>query len=91
MISFDGVGVRYADEGGASGPEGAAVFSGATFRVPEGELVLVVGPTGSGKAVKAFKQQFQASGEENLPLGHEPDAGELETEIEQEKIVKQKR
>lgn len=50
MISFDGVGVRYADEGGASGPEGAAVFSGATFRVPEGELVLVVGPTGSGKS-----------------------------------------
>ena len=26
------------------------VFSDATFRIPEGELVLVVGPTGSGKS-----------------------------------------
>ncbi len=47
--------------------------------------------SGLEDAVKAFKEQFMASGQENLPLGHEPDAGELETEIEQEKIVKQKR
>jgi len=42
-------------------------------------------------AIKTFKDQFQGSGKEALPLGHEPDAGDLETEIEQEKIVKQKR
>ena len=47
--------------------------------------------SGLEDAVKTFKEQFMASGQENLPLGHEPDAGELETEIEQEKIVKQKR
>jgi F-type H+-transporting ATPase subunit alpha len=47
--------------------------------------------SGLEDAVKAFKDQFQGSGKEALPLGHEPDAGELETEIEQEKIVKQKR
>ncbi len=52
MISFDAVGVSYGDEDGhTSGPEASTtVFSGATFRVPEGELVLVVGPTGSGKS-----------------------------------------
>src|SRR6476620_11703496 len=47
--------------------------------------------SGLEEAVTKFKEQFMASGQENLPLGHEPDAGELETEIEQEKIVKQKR
>jgi energy-coupling factor transport system ATP-binding protein len=52
MISFDAVGVSYGSEDGhPSGPEASTtVFSGATFRVPEGELVLVVGPTGSGKS-----------------------------------------
>ena len=68
MISFDAVGVSYADTSdhrdasGRGAPDGSAgtagtagatdttVFTGATFRVPEGELVLVVGPTGSGKS-----------------------------------------
>src|SRR5512146_2212422 len=68
MISFDAVGVSYADTSdhrdasGRGAPDGSAgtvgtagatdttVFAGATFRVPEGELVLVVGPTGSGKS-----------------------------------------
>ncbi|WP_068397167.1 F0F1 ATP synthase subunit alpha [Kribbia dieselivorans] len=38
-------------------------------------------------AIDTFKSQFQASGSENVPLGHEPEAGDLETEIEQEQIV----
>jgi F-type H+/Na+-transporting ATPase subunit alpha len=42
-------------------------------------------------AVAKFKEQFQASGSENLPVGHEADPGALEHEVEQEKIVKQKR
>jgi energy-coupling factor transport system ATP-binding protein len=53
MIEFDAVGVSYADEGGnGAGVTDAmtTVFTGASFRVPEGELVLVVGPTGSGKS-----------------------------------------
>ena len=43
MIRFDGVGVRYPDS-----PEPA--LTDVTFRVPEGELALVVGPTGAGKS-----------------------------------------
>jgi energy-coupling factor transport system ATP-binding protein len=51
MITFDAVGVSYTEADPAGGPETpATVFRDATFRVPEGELVLVVGPTGSGKS-----------------------------------------
>ena len=53
MISFEQVGVSYeSTPGGGPGGERAhgSVFTGATFRIPEGELVLVVGPTGSGKS-----------------------------------------
>jgi len=53
MISFEQVGVSYESTPG-EGPGGerahGSVFTGATFRIPEGELVLVVGPTGSGKS-----------------------------------------
>lgn len=42
-------------------------------------------------AVTKFKEQFAASGSENTPVGHEADPGALEHEVEQEKIVKQKR
>src|SRR6476661_1669921 len=47
--------------------------------------------SGLEDAVKAFKEQFAASGAENTPVGHEADPGELEHEVEQEQIVKQKR
>jgi F-type H+/Na+-transporting ATPase subunit alpha len=47
--------------------------------------------SGLEDAIKAFKEQFQSSGAENLPVGHEADPGALEHEVEQEKIVKQKR
>jgi F-type H+-transporting ATPase subunit alpha len=47
--------------------------------------------SGLEDAVKAFKEQFAASGAENTPVGHEADPGELELEVEQEQIVKQKR
>ena len=40
MIEFEGVTLAYA---------GRPVLRDVTFAVPEGELVLVVGPTGSGK------------------------------------------
>ena len=53
MIEFDSVGVSYADEGGKGADATdttTTVFTGASFRVPEGELVLEVGPTGSGKS-----------------------------------------
>ena len=52
MIEFDAVGVSYADDDNARDGAGGdtTVFSDATFRIPEGELVLVVGPTGSGKS-----------------------------------------
>ena len=43
MIRFDGVGVRYPDSP-------APALTDVTFRVPEGELALVVGPTGAGKS-----------------------------------------
>jgi F-type H+-transporting ATPase subunit alpha len=42
-------------------------------------------------AVKAFKEQFSGTGKEGTPVGKEADPGALESEIEQEKIVKQKR
>jgi F-type H+-transporting ATPase subunit alpha len=47
--------------------------------------------SGLEDAVKAFKEQFAASGSENTPVGHEADPGELAHEVEQEQIVKQKR
>jgi energy-coupling factor transport system ATP-binding protein len=51
MIEFDAVGVSYVgDDAGAEAGGCTTVFSDATFRIPEGELVLVVGPTGSGKS-----------------------------------------
>ena len=43
------------------------------------------------KAVGKFKEQFAASGSEKTPVGHEADPGALEHDVEQEKIVKQKR
>src|SRR5512144_2110522 len=55
MIRFDRVSVTYEPLADAppsplrAGETGCAVFSEATFVIPEGELVLVVGPTGSGK------------------------------------------
>jgi len=42
-------------------------------------------------AVKAFKEQFSGTGKEGLPLGHEADPEELGHDVEQERIVKQKR
>ncbi len=47
--------------------------------------------SGLEDAVTAFKQQFAASGAEHTPVGHEADPGELEHDVEQEKIVRQKR
>jgi F-type H+-transporting ATPase subunit alpha len=47
--------------------------------------------SGLEEAVGKFKEQFQASGAENTPVGHEADPGALEHDVEQEKIVKQKR
>jgi F-type H+-transporting ATPase subunit alpha len=41
-------------------------------------------------AVKAFKEQFQTSGAQTTPVGHEADPEALGHEVEQEKIVKQK-
>jgi energy-coupling factor transport system ATP-binding protein len=51
MIEFRDVSVAYAAEP-ADGEDGGerVVLTGATFEVPEGELVLVVGPTGAGKS-----------------------------------------
>jgi F-type H+-transporting ATPase subunit alpha len=47
--------------------------------------------SGLEDAVKAFKDQFQASGKDEVPLGHEAEAGALPAdEVEQEQIVKQK-
>jgi energy-coupling factor transport system ATP-binding protein len=43
MITFDRVGVQYADTQCPS-------LVDVTLEIPEGELVLVVGPTGSGKS-----------------------------------------
>lgn len=43
MISFDRVTVHYPDAA-------APALADVTFRVPEGELALVVGPTGAGKS-----------------------------------------
>ena len=44
------------------------------------------------EAINAFKEQFLAGGKDNVPVGHEPEAGALgEDEVEQVKIVKQKR
>ena len=42
------------------------------------------------KAINAFKQQFDGSGKDNVPVGHEPEAGDLEHDVEHDKIVKQK-
>ena len=42
-------------------------------------------------AVKAFKEQFSGTGKEGTPVGHEADPEELGYDVEQEKIVKQKR
>ncbi len=41
-------------------------------------------------AVTAFKKQFDASGSHSVPVGHEADPGDLENEIEQEQIVRQR-
>ena len=41
--------------------------------------------------MKKFKDEFFGSGKETTPVGHEADPEALETEIEQEKIVKQRR
>ncbi|HEV7172225.1 ABC transporter ATP-binding protein [Pedococcus sp.] len=51
MIEFQDVSVAYAvgTQGADVQPQRVA-FTGATFTVPEGELVLVVGPTGAGKS-----------------------------------------
>ena len=44
------------------------------------------------EAINAFKEQFLAGGKDNVPVGHEAEAGALgEDEVEQVKIVKQKR
>ncbi len=45
MIDFEDVGVTHEDA-----VDGRPALSGVTFRIDEGELVLVVGPTGSGKS-----------------------------------------
>jgi energy-coupling factor transport system ATP-binding protein len=50
MIVFDHVTVRYAD---ADEPS----LRDVTLEIPEGELVLVVGPTGSGKSDAAAHHQ----------------------------------
>src|SRR6476660_2542573 len=45
--------------------------------------------SGLEDAVKAFQDQFQATGADAVPLGHEPAAGEIGAdEVEQEQIVK---
>jgi F-type H+-transporting ATPase subunit alpha len=46
--------------------------------------------SGLEEAIGDFKEQFAGSGKEDLPIGHEAEPGDLETEIEQERIVKQK-
>ena len=44
------------------------------------------------EAITAFKEQFLAGGKDNVPVGHEPEAGALPDEkVEQVQIVKQKR
>ena len=43
MIEFDDVTITYADQS-------APVLANVNLRIPEGELVLVVGRTGSGKS-----------------------------------------
>jgi len=44
------------------------------------------------EAINAFKEQFLAGGKDNVPLGHEREAGALpEDEVEQVQIVKHKR
>ena len=54
MIRFDRVSVTYepladAQSPARAGETGSAVFTEASFVIPEGELVLVVGPTGVGQ------------------------------------------
>jgi F-type H+-transporting ATPase subunit alpha len=46
---------------------------------------------GLEEAINTFKQQFQGSGSENTPVGHEADPEELGHDVAQEQIVKQKR
>ena len=44
------------------------------------------------EAINAFKEQFLAGGKDNVPLGHEREAGALpEEDVEQVQIVKHKR
>jgi F-type H+/Na+-transporting ATPase subunit alpha len=44
------------------------------------------------EALNTFKQQFLAGGKDQVPVGHEPEAGALaQDEVEQVQIVKQKR
>jgi energy-coupling factor transport system ATP-binding protein len=51
VIEFQDVSVAYAVESQGEDVQSQRVaFTGATFTVPEGELVLVVGPTGAGKS-----------------------------------------
>ena len=47
--------------------------------------------SGLEEAIGKFKQQFQGSGTENTPVGHEADPEELGHDVAQEQIVKQKR
>jgi F-type H+/Na+-transporting ATPase subunit alpha len=42
-------------------------------------------------AVKTFKEQFSGTGKEGTPVGNEADPEQLGHDVEQEKIVKQKR
>jgi len=43
------------------------------------------------EAIDAFKEQFLADAKDSVPNGHEAEAGALDHEVEQVKIVKQKR
>jgi len=47
---------------------------------------------GVQEAINAFKEQFLAGGKDFVPVGHEPEAGQLAADdVEQVKIVKKKR
>ena len=42
------------------------------------------------EAITDFKKQFDGSGTHNVPVGHEPPAGDLEHEIDHAQIVRQR-
>lgn len=42
------------------------------------------------RAITEFKKQFDSSGSHNIPVGHEPDPGALDHEIDQAQIVRQR-